>query len=300
MKAFISTMTVTPKLVDDELEGASLFGPPSYASLSHQENDSYARPEPSKTEKLDPSHPSSSHPSPASYHDDPSPSAHTYASSSNTLDLSLAKSTKAKSSFRWFPFGLSRTAKQVRATIQDIVRSIVLNSPSSECVSVLHSCSDTCAEHGLDLSSILQEPFIEAHTPVYWAIVRRPVTSVGSTSSRHELDAEVDALPMALLTLSKPITAQTISDVRSACTSASDNAFFQRIRRQFTAFESLSGADEMILGRHGESEARDVVDVEELSEDAIGFTAAIELAHFHTRMRVSKAIKVDFIARGAL
>jgi hypothetical protein len=101
----------------------------------------------------------------------------------------------------------------------------------------LDSCSEACYAYDISFSSLLQERSIEYHTPLYWAVIMRPP---------EPLDLDHD-LVILLLHCSTPLTTETISDIRHACTLTSDQALFQHLRL-FPSFSPLPGTDEMVLG----------------------------------------------------
>ncbi|TFY79126.1 hypothetical protein EWM64_g4887 [Hericium alpestre] len=201
-----------------------------------------------------------------------------------------------------FSFGLSKTAKQVRTTVQGLVRDLVKQPPSSEFASVLTSCDDACVGQGLSLASILQEPFIEGHLPIYWAIIKRPADPTKANVQIPNAELEEDALVMALLESSSPLSATTIAEVRHACVVNSDHALFQRTRYRFKAFAPISGTDEMLFSSTGvePNGACDLVTIEEVRGDVGAFVARLDVILFQRRMRVSKSIKIEFIARGRI
>lgn len=211
-----------------------------------------------------------------------------------------APNKPGKRNRRWFSFGISKTAKQVRSTTQDILRDLVKQHPSIEFASVLDSCAEACAAHGVSLSQIIQDPFIENHLAVYWAIIKRPSDSAKFYSSNIHAVPESDALVMALLAASSPISATTVSEVRLACLANSDHALFQRIKRRFDAFSLLSGADAILLATNGVrmEDRGDNVTVEDVRGNARAFIARFEIIQFQLRMRVSKKVDVEFIAKG--
>jgi hypothetical protein len=107
-------------------------------------------------------------------------------------------------------FSSSRTSKQVRQTVLSLIRDLVTNPQSLD---ILDSCADACRTHGLDLSAIMQEPSIEDHSAIYWAIV-----------NHREL------LVPSLLAHAAPLTSATISDIRLACLVTSNEELFQALR----------------------------------------------------------------------
>ena len=223
---------------------------------------------------------------------------------------------------RWFPtsiFGLSKTAKQVRSATQGLLSDLLLQARpcEHEWVSVLGHCADTCSAHGLNFSALIQEPFVEGHLPIYWAILKRPTSSPaapapvkGDHHTTTPSSGDHDALVFAIIDASIPLNPQTIADTRLACMTASDNALFHRLGRRYEAFSPRSGTDRVLLGG---SDAVDTVEVMETrgggggggsgsSGAAAGaaFTVRFSLTQFQLRMRVSKLARIEFIARGTL
>lgn len=113
-------------------------------------------------------------------------------------------------------FTSSRTSKQVQQTVIALIRDLVLNAESPN---LLGSCADACRTYGLDLSALLQEPSIENHSAIYWAVL-----------NHH------DALLPSLLVHAAPLSQSTISDIRLACLTASNQHLFQSLRCQREPF----------------------------------------------------------------
>jgi hypothetical protein len=193
---------------------------------------------------------------------------------------------KGKGPATWFNFGTSRTTKEVQATVLGLVRDLVKQQYSAPGASgILDSCAEACDAYDISFSSILQEKSIENHTPIHWAIIKRP--SEPPNPEDHDLVT-------ALLTRSAPLKPSTISDIRLACLLTSDQALFQRLRLS-PAFSPLSGTDEMLLGA---SILPDTITVEDAEGDAGAFVANFEILAFQKRMRISNRIALEFIARG--
>ncbi|KAI0048623.1 hypothetical protein FA95DRAFT_1025259 [Auriscalpium vulgare] len=199
--------------------------------------------------------------------------------------------------------GRRRKSKNIRATVHDFLREcLTQQSPWSEeqCRAMLAQCAELCKGSKLDVSELIQEPFIEGRVLVYWAILKRSWQEGASSSD----PAAADGLTMALLAESERtgIAPQTIEDVRHACVALSDDALFQRVRRRFHAFSpTLSGAEKMLLRSNGVS--TDFVDTAYVVEglgDGTTFSASLELPLFQLRMRVVKKLSVEFIANGRL
>ncbi|KAJ7116084.1 hypothetical protein C8R44DRAFT_628446 [Mycena epipterygia] len=223
----------------------------------------------------------------------PSPAA---ASGSSPIASSSSSGLKSPPvSTSWFNL-MSPTVRQVRATVLGLVRDLVKLQPSDHSVvaiSILKSCADACATNGLSISTLLQEKSIEGHTPLYWAIVKRPAESPAPE------DQEGTDLLTALLSLSTPLTPATTSDVRLACLLTSDQALFQRLRNS-PEFSPLSATDEMLLDA---TSLPDDIDVENVGGEAGqegAFVVDFAIVRFQKRMLVSKAVVLDFIARGRM
>ncbi|KAJ6591481.1 hypothetical protein DFH09DRAFT_1358068 [Mycena vulgaris] len=223
----------------------------------------------------------------------PTPSS---AASSGSSSIASSSSSGLKSppiTTSWFNFA-SPTVRQVRATVLGLVRDLV-KLPSSDhsvvAISILKSCADACATNGLSISTILQEKSLEGHTPLYWAIVKRPAES-------PEEQPGTDLLT-TLLSLSTPLTAATTSDIRLACLLTSDQALFQRLRNS-PEFAPLSATDEMLLDA---TMPPDDITVENVGGEAGqdgAFVVDFSIVRFQKRMLVSKSVHLEFIARGRI
>lgn len=207
--------------------------------------------------------------------------------------------TKAAPSSRWLPtsiFGLSKTAKQVRSTTQSLLRDLLSQARPSEheWLSVLTSCAEACDAQGLNFSALLQEPFVEGHLPVYWAVLKRPVVPIKADHSTPSCDP--DALVLAILDASLPLNPQSAADARLACMIVSDNALFVRLWQRYEGFSQRLGTDKMLLSG---ADTVDTVTVDEPRNGGRAFTVHFTITQFSLRMRVSKLARVEFIARGA-
>jgi len=196
----------------------------------------------------------------------------------------------SKSSSSWFGFGqASRTAKEVKATVQGVVRDVVQNTDSnvSSSLSILESCSEACRARGIPFGSVLQEKYVEGHSPIYWAIVKRPAAE----QAPHGPD-----LLSNLLSMAAPLTPATISDIRLACLDTSDQTLFAQLRRS-PAFSPLAGTDQILLGA---LVPPDDIDVEDVPGDEGAFVVRFRIVAFQKRMRVTKHIHLEFIARSRI
>ncbi|KAF8551535.1 hypothetical protein OG21DRAFT_264003 [Imleria badia] len=92
----------------------------------------------------------------------------------------LTQRPRARKNTSWLsllPFVSSFSAKRVRQSVLSIVSDLVVppsrtsNEGQRNAHEILASVAETCAEHKVSLSAILQEAFIADHTPMYWAVV---------------------------------------------------------------------------------------------------------------------------------
>ncbi|KDR67208.1 hypothetical protein GALMADRAFT_80192 [Galerina marginata CBS 339.88] len=196
----------------------------------------------------------------------------------------------------WFNFSSAeaRTAREVRNTVLGLVRDLIqehiTNSPAT--AGILQSCAEACSSHSLSLSSILQEKSIENHTPLYWAIVKRP-----PDEHQEQEVAQCPDLLTALISYATPLNRETITEVRLACLATSDQALFQRLRLS-PEFAPVSGIDQMLLG--GTIPPEEVVLEDMAGEGGGAFAVNFVIPHFHKRMVVSKEIALEFIARSRM
>jgi len=104
----------------------------------------------------------------------------------------------------------------------------------------------------------------------------------------------VPDLLTALLSFSTPLNPETVSEIRLACLLTSDQPLFQRLRLS-SDFSKLSFVDEILLGA---TIPPDEISVEEVPGNEGAFVVDFEIVHFQKRMRISKEIALEFIARG--
>ncbi|KAH9893489.1 hypothetical protein C8Q73DRAFT_666187 [Cubamyces lactineus] len=201
----------------------------------------------------------------------------------------------------WFNYyANARTTREVRATVAGLLQDLVKQQDAQSALGVLESCADACRAYDLSLSVLLQERTIEDHSPLYWSIVSRTPSPGASSSTypptRGRAEQDRDTVVMALLSHAAPLSDAAVDEVRLACLHASDHRFFQRLRR-LPAFAPLSVSDEIILGG---TAPVDEVEVEEVPGDEAGFVARFRIPMFQKRMRVSKEIPLEFIAKGRI
>ncbi|THU96105.1 hypothetical protein K435DRAFT_778699 [Dendrothele bispora CBS 962.96] len=231
-----------------------------------------------------------------------------------------APASSSSSNSWWNGFGylsMSQNARQVRTTVLSIIKDLVRGSETTggggggghdyaAARSILESCSEACAGYSLSLAELLQEKSIEEHTPLYWAIVNRPPEDhrrrrqrdgrgQGEQQGQDEEAGSPDLLT-CLLSFTAPLQPSTVSEVRLACLLTSDQELFKRLRMS-PDFAPLSGTDQMLLGV---TMIPDDVVVENLDGDDGAFAADLRITQFQKRMRISKEIGVEFIARGRM
>jgi hypothetical protein len=214
----------------------------------------------------------------------------------HTRSLSSSSVASLKGKKSWFKFSSptpsssSRTLNEVRTTVLGLVRDLVQehSSGSPAALGILSSCAEACSSHTISLSAILQEKFIESHSPLYWAIVKRPKPNSPIQDQPEEPD-----LVGALISHSAPLNEDTISELRLACLATSDQPMFQRLRH-LPQLSTISGADQILLGA---DIPLDEVTVEIGPGSEGAFAADFQIHQFHKRMMISKEIVLEFIAR---
>ncbi|KAF7308865.1 hypothetical protein MKEN_01086400 [Mycena kentingensis (nom. inval.)] len=213
--------------------------------------------------------------------------------------ISKSPSAGGAAASRWFSLAFpSPTTRHVRATVLGLVKDLVKLPPADHtvvAVNILRSCAEACAANSLSMSSLLQERSVEGHTPLYWAVIKRPteLTIVNGDGTTFDLLS-------ALLALSAPLTPATISDIRVACIINSDQALFQRLRNT-PDFAPLSATDALLLDAAAPPD--DILVEEDVSgSDAAAAPFAVDftIMQFQKRMRIGGAVQLEFIARGRL
>ncbi len=199
---------------------------------------------------------------------------------------------KFKPSKNWFNFSASnaRTSREVHTTVLRLIRELVKEHTSSTLAGtgILKSCVDACAKHNMQISELLQQKYIEDHTPLYWVIVKR------LPDGQPQLeDSQGPDLLSAFIEYASPLKNETIKDIRLACLATSDQKLFQRLK-QSPEIGRLSSMDQMLLGANAPP---DEIEVEEFSANGEMFVAEFVISQFHKRMVVSKEIVLEFIAR---
>ena len=198
---------------------------------------------------------------------------------------------KARSPKDWFTsHSAARTSREVHSTVLGLLRDLIQDntSKSPSAAGVLKSCADACAAHNVSLSNILQQKFIEDHTPIYWTIVKRLPDSHPDLEDNQGPD-----FLTSLIAYASPLKEATITDIRLACLAASDQKLFQRLR-QMPEICLVSTVNQMLLGTRTPP---DEIEVEDNPSDAASFVAAFVIPMFHKQIMVSKEITLEFIAK---
>ena len=219
-----------------------------------------------------------------------------FTASSGSFGSPVPKKNKGKfkPSHFWFNSSASnaRSSREVHTTVLRLIRELVKEHTSSTLASagILKSCVDACAKHDMQLSELLQQKYIEDHTPLYWVIVKR--LPDGHPQPEEE-DGQGPDLLSAFIEYASPLKEETINDIRLACLATSDQKLFQRLK-QLPEIGRLSSVDQMLLGANAPP---DEIEIEEMSANGEMFAAEFVIPQFHKRMVVSKAIVLEFIAR---
>jgi hypothetical protein len=149
----------------------------------------------------------------------------------------------------------------------------------------------------VSLKAILQDKYIEEHSALYWAIVKRSSKRPVESEEAAEAADRPDVLGV-LLSYALPLKPSTTSELRLACQSVSDNIAFQRLRLLVPNFSSCSGADRILLGA---SLCSDVDVISMVSENNDGaFAVNMRFPQFHKRLMVSREVGVEFVVRNRI
>ncbi|PCH35646.1 hypothetical protein WOLCODRAFT_107625 [Wolfiporia cocos MD-104 SS10] len=191
-------------------------------------------------------------------------------------------------SAKWFNFSQRPTAKEAQEAVTGFLRDILKRPDLSSSASlILEGCSEACRSYGLSLSSVLQEPSIGGHSPIYWAVVARPP---------GPYDPTIPDLIDTFIAYATPLSSTGLSEIRLACVHNSDQVLYQRLR-DITVISPMSHTEELLLGgRH----ARDKITVQDSPDDGLAFIARMRVVQFQKRLRVSNEVHLEFIAGGRI
>lgn len=211
------------------------------------------------------------------------------SSSTKIQQKSRPRASKNKSFVSRVWGTVSRSRQETRTTIMSNIRRMMHDphATSLDWINLLQSCENACSESSLSLSYLLQEPFIEEHTPLYWAIVKR-----------DEGDPIRDPdLITILMSHTAPLAEPAVTDIYCACIVTSNQHLFQSLHNMPDFSSLMSGTDRLLLSS---TNSRDQVTVEDVPGVNGSFLAVFEIAQFQKRMSVSREITFEFIARGML
>ncbi|KAK7444783.1 hypothetical protein VKT23_015100 [Stygiomarasmius scandens] len=185
---------------------------------------------------------------------------------------------------RGFFGGKEKQAKEAKewviSHVNDLVRQ-THNYDLNACSSILGACTEACTlTSKLFLSDVLQESFIDDHTPFYWSIIHRPLKS-----------RLVPDLLVALLTFGSPLTNATRADIRHACLMVNDQKLFQHLRSS-RKYMPKRMPELIVNDKHPFDEIR----VQEFPGAEAVFTADFEMPMFVKRMHLEQEVSLEFIA----
>ncbi|KAG2127221.1 hypothetical protein DEU56DRAFT_915768 [Suillus clintonianus] len=181
-----------------------------------------------------------------------------------------------------FSFLHRRSKKKRRATVLSHIREIATSldfAPSSTNITpILNSCA--AALSAAEFSDLLQQPNIEDHTALYWAIVN---------NRREAFEAFAEFIPQ--------YSHVGIYDLRRACMTISDNALFMHLDLGSNANPDSKDASL----RHVLGCPQDMIQVHEGDGlDNNRFTASFCFGMFQKRLRIARKLNVEFVARGRI
>ncbi|KAF7297246.1 hypothetical protein MIND_00957700 [Mycena indigotica] len=190
-----------------------------------------------------------------------------------------------------------RAAQEVRKTVTKLIHDLVRNQTidgNLSCAGILDSCSEACSSNGINMPNLLQQAYIEGHTPLYWAIVKRPADS--SEAGRPMSEADLPPLVRSLLAYSAPLKPQTVADIQLACLHTCDNWLFQCLRGS-PDFPALPHKDQLLLGTQIPP---DTIAIQPSTKHNAPLTATFAFADFQKRMRVTHEVKLEFISHSRI
>ncbi|KAF8963167.1 hypothetical protein BDZ97DRAFT_1920057 [Flammula alnicola] len=214
--------------------------PPSYDTLgagsSNQDHRSEKYPRPVIDQPAGPSRPSLRSPlrSPPAL----PPNSPSFSSSGPTPTNNKEKE-RAGSWFGFIESPQARTTREVRTTVLGLLRR---RMRTQLFILVLSSS---------------REVDRKAHS-FYWAIIKR------MPDGHHDVEEQQGPdLLSALISYASPLTKDTITELRLACLTTSDQVLFQRLRL-FPEFAPASGADRVLFGMTIPPESIEVEDLPEM------------------------------------
>ncbi|KIJ41898.1 hypothetical protein M422DRAFT_31546 [Sphaerobolus stellatus SS14] len=202
--------------------------------------------------------------------------------------ISSKASSSKKPWFSWFGETSKKDKKEIKQTVQALIRDVVQDPQSAAAAYVLQSCSDTCKARGLSFQSILSEKFIEGHNPIYWAIVK-----LSNKAGRNDEEENEGAVTLLDILLSVPMDRATRAEAYLACLLTSDQTLFRRLRGEEP---NKISAHELLLGVTPE----DKLEAIDGDADYGAFRLIWNVAKFQQRMRAIGYISTEVVVRGRL
>ncbi|KZO91039.1 hypothetical protein CALVIDRAFT_542194 [Calocera viscosa TUFC12733] len=181
----------------------------------------------------------------------------------------------------------ARTDAEVKKTVQSLIKDVITDPSRADTLPILQSCLSACRARGVSFEDLVQRPFIDGHTPLYWAIL--------GSRKKHPDNSSIDGAHSVLdFLVSFPLNDRTTLEACQACMLNSDNELFQRLRLS-PGFTKTTFADTVIA----DGAVNEPVLVEHVPNAGAGeFTISFTITNWISRMRVAKGVAVDFIARG--
>ena len=162
-----------------------------------------------------------------------------------------------------------------------------------EAADIIAMCKATCSELSISLPSILQDRYINKHSPLYWAIARKEKTSKAAQGPGvKSVNIFATLLPLAL-----PITSElVISELREVCRVVSENKAFQRLRFDVPGFSKV----EAYRSTSGKPRCDEVKIITWNHLYGNLFNVEMTFPDFSERLRARRTIGAEFVVRGGL
>ncbi|KAL0060818.1 hypothetical protein AAF712_012411 [Marasmius tenuissimus] len=204
---------------------------------------------------------------------------------------------------------LGLTSKASKAHLRQTVRSIIQDlivqyssSPESDSVGILsvqnyrgimESCYDACQKQsagGTTLWEMLNDKFIEGHTPMYWTMISRATQLPTNLPQGNEPPGS--PLFTILLSYASPLSPVARSDIETACMEMSDHALYTYLKFHPDYAMGLSLKGKMVFGTNILA-VPDEIKVSNLPDDR-GFKVEMRIVQFVKRIRVKRLWTLAF------
>ncbi|KAF8874264.1 hypothetical protein CPB84DRAFT_1967018 [Gymnopilus junonius] len=163
---------------------------------------------------------------------------------------------------------------------------------------ILRSCEDACSEHSISLSSILQNRYIEEHSPFYWIILK---LSLSKSAHCSDSDRENMRCILGVLLPFRPrsLPKSTLFELRLACRSTSNQDAFRHLVLYRTKFPSVSRADRILHCIPTAFEAT-LCTVHWDESDGSAFSVVMEIPLFHNKLTLRRNVGAEFVVLGRI